>query len=463
MTVLERARPDLYSDDHAVRQSFARDASGLELVPERVARPKSEEDVIDVLRRADAEERGVTPAGGQTSTTAASIADQGILLSLRGLAAIGEIDRERLTIRVQAGALLGDLKRRLAAEELLFAPDPTSEDDVTVGGAIACNASGARSLLYGATRPHVAALRVALADGSVHELRRTRLEKNTVGYAAVHEPVDWFIGSEGTLGVILEAELSLLPLPPNVTGLAIPFASESAALDFVVAARPSVEVSPRCLEFFDELALGVARTAEGADQWAVGAGALVYVEQAAAAGSEVPLDQWLAIAEQFGAVENDILVYEGETALRDARRLRHAVPATMNERGARRRQAGGRKVSTDWAVPYRRLKDAITDARRLVAEAGVDQPVIYGHAGNGHPHQNFIAHDASELARVEQVVEATLKRVISMGGTVAAEHGIGKLKRRWLSLQLSPLQLGVMRAMKSAVDPAGMLAPGNLF
>ena len=451
------------STDLGVRQSFARDASGLELVPDSVARPATEAEVVALLRAASADHVPVTPAGGQTSTTAASITDRGILLSLRGLADIGPADHDRLTIRVQAGVLLGDLKRRLAAEDLLFAPDPTSEDDVTVGGAIACNASGARSLLYGATRPHVVALRVALADGTVHELRRSRLEKNTVGYAAVHEPVDWFVGSEGTLGVILEAELSLLPLPAAVIGLAVPFARETDALDFVAAARSSTVVSPRCLEFFDALALDVARTAEGADDWATGAAALVYLEDARADATDIPLDGWLELATRHGAEDTDISVYDGTAALRDARRLRHAVPATMNERGARFRAAGGRKVSTDWAVPYRRLKDAIAEARRLAVDAGVEPPVIYGHAGNGHPHENFIARDAAELARVEQAVEQTLKYVIGLGGTVAAEHGTGKIKRKWLPLQLTPLQLGVMRAMKQAVDPAALLAPGNLF
>jgi glycolate oxidase len=451
------------SRDRSVRESFARDASGLELVPESVARPKTEADVVALLRDASAGGVAVTPAGGQTSTTGASITDRGILLSLRDLTDIGDVDRGRLTVRAQAGVNLGDLKRRLAAEGLLFAPDPTSEDDVTLGGAMACNASGARSLLYGATRPHIAALRVALADGTVHELRRTRLEKNTVGYAPVHDPIDWFIGSEGTLGVILDAELSLLPLPPNVTGLAIPFPEETVALDFIIAARSSTEVSPRCLEYFDGRALDVARTAEGAAAWASGAGALVYVEQAAVAGSEIPLDAWLTLAQECGAAENDILVYEGTAALRDARRLRHTIPATMIERGNRYRGAGGRRVSTDWAVPYRHLKEAIRESRRYAAEAGIEQPVIYGHAGNGHPHQNFIARDAAELARMEEVVEQTLRYVVSVGGTVAAEHGIGKIKRKWLSLQLTPLQLGVMGAMKHALDPAALLAPGNLF
>jgi FAD/FMN-containing dehydrogenase len=449
--------------DIGVRQSFARDASGLELVPESVARPTSEAQVVHVLRSAHAAWLPVTPAGGQTSTTGASITDRGMLLSLRGLTDVGDVDRERLTIRVQAGVLVGDLKRRLAAEELLFSPDPTSEDDVTIGGAIACNASGARSLLYGPTRPHVVSLRVALADGSVHELHRTRLEKNTVGYAPVHDPIDWFIGSEGTLGVILEAELSLRPLPPNVTGLAVPFPGENEALDFIIAARTSPAVSPRCLEYFDSLALDVARTAEDAAGWAEGAGALVYLEQAAAAGSDVPLDEWLGLAERHGAAENDIVVYESPSALRDARRLRHRVPTTMIERGNRYRPAGGRRVSTDWAVPYRRLKDAIRESRRLAEKAGIGQPVVYGHAGNGHPHQNFIARDAAELARMEAVVEATLRHVIALGGTVAAEHGTGKIKRRWLPLQLTPMQLGMMGAIKRELDPRGLLAPGNLF
>ena len=453
----------MLSTDHAVRLSFARDASGLELVADAVARPTSEGEVIELLRRATMEKTPVTPAGGQTSTTAASIAERGTLLSLRGLDRVEDIDATSRTIRVQAGALLGEVKRRLAAQGMLLTPDPTSEDDVTIGGAIACNASGARSLRYGATRPHVVALRVALASGEVLDLRRTRLEKNTVGYAFVHDPVDWFVGSEGTLGIILEAELALIPLPEAVTGLAIPFAGEDDALAFVVAAREDPEVTPRCLEFFDARALEIARAAEGNERWAAGASALVYVEESPAPGSDPPLDAWIALADRFRARESDILVYEGDAALRDARRVRHAIPATMNERGARRRAAGGRKVSTDWAVPYRRLAEAIAEARRVAAEAKVEQAVIYGHAGNGHPHQNFIAHDATELARIERVVEATLGHVISLGGTVAAEHGIGKLKRRWLPLQLGAAQMGVMRAVKRELDPLGILSPGNLF
>ena len=454
------------SADPSIRRAYARDASGLELVPDTVARPGAAEEVVELLRRATAEHTPVTVAGGQTSTTGASITDRGMLLSLRALDHIGSVDADARTVRVQPGVIVGALKRALAGQGWLFAPDPTSEDEATIGGAIACNASGARSLRYGPTRPHVVSLRVALANGTVIDVRRSRVEKNTVGYALVHDPVDWFVGSEGTLGVVLDAELALLPMPPRVVGLGFPFAREGDALEFILAARGSRQVAPRCLELFDAGALALVRefqTREARAPWASGAEAFVYAEESGADDAEPPLDAWLALAEQHAARTDDVLVFESDAAIRDARQARHAVPATMIERGNANRPRGGRRVSTDWAVPYPRLREAIAEGRRLAREAGIEPPVIYGHAGNGHPHQNFIARDAAELERIERVVEATLRHVIALGGTVAAEHGVGKLKRRWVPLQLSPVQLGVMRAVKHELDPHGLLGAGNIF
>ena len=459
----------LVTTDPDVRAAFAADASGLRMLPDAVARPGSAAEVAAVVREAAAAGTAVTAAGAQTSTTGASITDRGVILSLGKMARVLDVDPARGVIRAEAGALLGDVKRAAAAEGLLLAPDPTSEDWSTVGGAVACNASGARSLRYGATRPHVAALTVVTAAGETLELRRPGLEKNTAGYEFAHDPVDWFVGSEGTLGVITEVEFRLLPLPRQVVGLAVPFPTEADALAFVVAARESTAVRARCLEFLDGGALEIAREAEGSGTWAADARALVYAEDAdrgaddPAADAEPPLDAWLALAEAHGALDAEIRVYDSDAAVREARRLRHAVPATMNERGDRRRALGGRKVSTDWAVPYRRLHEAIAGARAVADARGVEQAVTFGHAGNGHPHQNFIADDADELRRIERVVEETLGLVLSMGGTVSAEHGIGKLKRRWLPLQLGPLQLGAMRALKRELDPLGILAPGNVL
>jgi FAD/FMN-containing dehydrogenase len=454
------------STDADVRRAFARDASGLELTADAIARPSTVEEVVELLREATATRTPVTPAGAQSSTTGASIVDHGLLLSLRNLAQIEEVDRDARTIRVGAGAIVADVRRAAEAAGLLFTPDPTSEEESTIGGAIACNASGARSLRYGATGRHVRALTVLLANGEQLELRRPALEKNTVGYPIAHDPVEWFVGSEGTLGVVVAAEMALHPLPAQLLGLIIPFAQERDALAFVVAARESHAVHPRCLEYFDQGAMDIARVAEGSSGWATDATAMVYVEETGAdeaQDAELPLDEWLALADAHQALTDDIRVYDSPASQHEARRMRHAVPATMNERGAARRPFGGRKVSTDWAVPYPRLAEALTIARRLADDAGIPRGIAYGHAGNGHPHQNFIAEDADALHRIEQVVYATLREVIAMGGTVAAEHGIGKLKRRWLPLQASEAQLRLMRAVKQEFDPLGLLAQGNVL
>jgi FAD/FMN-containing dehydrogenase len=450
------------SADRSVRASYEADSSGLHLVPDLVARPDSIADVIDVVRQATSQNVSITCAGAQTSTTGASITGSGILMSLRSMNHIGPVNAKARRISVGPGALVADVKRAAAAEGLLFAPDPTSEEESTVGGAIACNASGARTFKYGATRRHVAALKVVMANGELVEFARSDLEKNTAGYAFAHDPIDWFIGSEGTLGIVVEAELRLIALPSHVVGLSILFSEEKDALEFVVATRESTQVQARCIEYFDKQALEIARRTDAGATVPAGAASMVYVEEEIGDDLDVCLDRWAVLIEQI-APDFDPIVFDGEARLRDARRLRHSIPATMNERGGAFRGAGGRKVGTDWAVPYQKLAGAIAIARSIATERGVDQPVIYGHAGNGHPHQNFLAKDADELSLTEEVVEATLKHVLMLGGTVAAEHGIGKIKRRWLPLQMNPLQMSVMTAIKRELDPLGLLAPGNIL
>jgi len=450
------------SSERSVREAYEADASGLHLVPDLVARPESIGDVIEVLRKALSDRIPITCAGAQTSTTGASITDKGILLSLRSLDRISAPDEKTRTIKAEPGALVGEIKRSAAAVGLLFAPDPTSEEESTIGGAIACNASGARTFKYGATRRHVRALKVVMASGELMEFRRSDLEKNTVGYAFAHDPIDWFIGSEGTLGIIVEAELSLLRLPHHVVGLAVFFKAEREALDFVTAARESASLSPRCIEYFDERSIEIVRSKASAGTIPTGARTMVYVEEEISDDLESALTRWMEQIEPI-APDFEPVVFDGEARLREARRIRHSIPATMNEQGSRYRDSGGRKVSTDWAVPYRKLPEAIQTARSLARELGIEEPVIYGHAGNGHPHQNFVARDARELTTIEEAVEQTLKRVLALGGTVAAEHGIGKIKRRWLPLQMNALQISMMTAVKRELDPHGILAPGNIL
>jgi glycolate oxidase len=445
--------------DAAVRASYGRDASGLTRIPEGVVRARESAEVLELLAESQTNHTPVTPAGAQTSTTGASITDRGTLLSLRAMDRILDVDLAQRTARVEPGVLLGDLDRAIASEGLFFAPDPTSDQECTIGGAIACNASGPRTLRYGATRAHVRGLTVALADGTVLELRRPELEKNTVGYQMAQDPIDWFIGSEGTLGVILAAEVSLLPRSSVEMGLGLPFPDVSAALSFIVAAREATDLAPRCLEYFDAEAFRIARAGE--PDWGKDGDAMVYLEHAGA--SDAPLEKWESLAALHRGRIDAARIFDGDSALRAARRLRHAVPATMHERVAPFLAQGGRRISTDWAVPYRDAARVIAQADAFAEEAGVPTAVTYGHLGNGHPHQNFVARDPGEVARYEAVVERTLHAVVAMGGTVAAEHGIGKVKARWLPLQASSVQLRAMRALKRELDPQGLLSPGNIL
>src|SRR4051812_11015600 len=318
------------SADRSVRESYEADSSGLHLVPDLVARPESIADVIEVVRRAAAEKTSITCAGAQTSTTGASITDRGLLLSLRSMDQIGPIDVRAKSVSVGPGAVIGDVKRAVAAEGLLFAPDPTSEEESTIGGAIACNASGARTFKYGATRRHSASLKVVTANGDLVEFTRSDLEKNTAGYAFAHDPIDWFIGSEGTLGIVVEAELRLLALPHRVIGISVLFKEESDALAFVIATRESNRVAARCIEYFDGMAVDIARRAGPGAIIPADATSMVYVEEEIQDDLDTCLERWSELIEQI-APDFEPLIFDGDARLREARRLRHSIPATMNE------------------------------------------------------------------------------------------------------------------------------------
>jgi len=174
------------------------------------------------------------------------------------------------------------------------------------------------------------------------EFRRSDLEKNTVGYAFAHDPIDWFIGSEGTLGIIVEAELWLASSATTRSGLATLFRNESEALKFVIASREAASVSPRCIEYFDERALEIARHSVPGAVIAPNAGAMVYVEEEINDDLDASLVRWLELIESI-APDFEPLVFDGEARLREARRIRHSIPATDEREGRKHRDAGGRK------------------------------------------------------------------------------------------------------------------------
>jgi FAD/FMN-containing dehydrogenase len=354
--------------------------------------------------------------------------------------------------RVGAGTLLREVQAAAAAAGQFYAPDPT-ENTSSIGGNIAANSSGSRSFLYGATRAHVLALRAVLAPGRVVEYRRgqpvdfdvpriplPRSTKHSAGYrlAPGMDFADLFIGSEGTLGVVTEAELQLLPAPREIMGGVVFFSSEDAALDAVDRWRPVAGL--RMLEYLDRGSLEIMGEPHAA---------AVMVEQE----GEIDLDM-------AGALEDDSWFGTSPSDRERFRRFRHALGERVNERIHR---GGFMKLGTDYAVPRDQGREIIRIYRQALDRDLRLPYVIYGHVGDAHLHINTFPASKQEFERAKAVLEDLAKPVVELGGTVGAEHGLGKRKAHLLPVQYAPDAIEAMRAVKLRFDPQWLLGRGNLF
>ncbi len=455
--------------DPEVLAAYREDASSLMGAPDGLVRPTDPQEVAAALAHASGRGIPVTTCGLRSSTTGAGLAPRGWTLSTERMVGLVDLDRRNRTAIVQAGTVLRDFKDAVEAEGLFYPPDPTSERECAVGGTVACDASGARTYRYGATHRWVRGVEVALTDGTVTWMRRPRIDKDAAGYAALRDPVQLFCGSEGTLGVVTKVEVDLLPLPEAyLAGLAF-FGDVQQALAFVGAAREQDRrgggVRPRCLELLDGLALQIMGAQDSGVVMPAAAGAAVFFEEEHAHGAEGPVMEawWTLLSMASGALPDDTVIASNRAEQEELRRLRHAVPATLNDEGRAFHAAGGRKISTDWAVPFAQLAPFMADCDRWLLEAGIGRVARYGHVGNGHPHYNLIVQDAAEAARAAAVVERMCQQACRLGGTVTAEHGVGKVKTGYLKYRFSPLQLATMKAVKRVFDPTGILAPGNIW
>ncbi|MFL6228015.1 MAG: FAD-binding oxidoreductase [Pyrinomonadaceae bacterium] len=476
---------------------------------QRVVFPETTEDVAAVLREATRARTPVTVSGAGTGVVGGRVPFGGIVLATDRLNRIGEIVREGKGGRAtaEAGVVLADLRRAVEAQGLLYPPDPT-EWSCFLGGTIATNASGARTFKYGATRAYVRRLKVALASGDVLNLARgdvraerdgrlrvplasgqtidarlpsyrmPQTRKHAAGYFV--EPgmdlVDLFVGSEGTLGVVTEAELKLLPKPAGLLSGVVFFHAEGDLLGFVRDARGFCVskrelraadgydplggggFDARALEYFDRESLELLRAKFPAIP--VGAAGAVFFEQETDEATEETLTgAWLALCERHHALADDSWFATAERDQERLREFRHALPVLVNEWLARH---GQRKVSTDMAVPDRHFAEMLAFYRDTLGASGL-QFVIFGHIGDNHVHVNILPHDDAEASRAREIYWTFIRRAVSLGGTISAEHGVGKLKREYMRELYGEQSLREMAALKRAFDPACVLGRGNIF
>jgi D-lactate dehydrogenase (cytochrome) len=456
--------------DPGVLEGYLTDASNLHGHAEGLYRPTSTAEVAAIVSHCQRNDLALTVTAGRTSTTAGPVPFGGWLLSTERLDRIVRIDADSAT--AQAGVYLGAFQREIEAKGRFYPPDPTSRHDCTLGASIACNASGARTFKYGATRRWIRALEVVLPTGEIRRFERGEpvpagwpvpawhepAVKTAAGYSPPRDAVDLFVGQEGTLGIVTEATVELLPLP-SFMGILAFFPDRPSAVAFMRAARDAARadregpLSPRCLEYLDAACLGFAR-ARGIDVPA-GAGAVLFCEQELPLGEDAHLAAWFDALTAHGALLDATLVSTDPAGQQRLQALRHAVPAGINEQVVKN---GMPKVGTDLAVP-----DAALDAMMALYEAAPFERVLFGHLGDNHLHLNLLPKTATELAAAKEYYFELAKVAVGYGGTVSAEHGIGKLKKNQLALMIDPGTLASFRGLKRHLDPRWILGRGNLF
>lgn len=497
-------------------ENYLTDASNLPGgFAEKLFIPETREEISEILKEAAELGVHVTISGARTGTVGGAIPFGGYVISLEKFIGLKIVKNEEAggggRATVGAGVLLTELQKEAAAENLFYPPDPT-EWSCQIGGTVATNASGARSFKYGSTRNFVERLEIVLPDGDLLNLKRGKIfgksgeieietesgrkirvklptyrppavRKNTSGYfsGAETDAIDLFIGSEGTLGIVTEIDLRLLPKPEGFLSGIVFFTDEKKLLDFVdEARRASFEtrsetisghekqsgnktpaenrIDASMLEYFDEQSLKFIR--EKFPETPAGMAGAIFFEQETSEENEDELfAKWNDLLEKHNASIDDSWFAVNDRDLEKMREFRHALPVSVNEKIVRYRQ---RKVGTDMAVPDEAFASFLKFYKQKLNESGLEY-VIFGHIGDNHLHANILPKNEDEMTRARHLYGRFIAQSIMLGGTISAEHGIGKLKSKYLNVMLGERFLNEMAEIKRAFDPQGILGRENMF
>jgi glycolate oxidase len=436
--------------DPATREAHAGDKWFARHLPEAVALPRSTASVAKILRFAHAHRVPVTPRGAGHGYVGGCVPVRGgLVLSLDRMNRIKEIHPGDFVAVVQPGVRTQALQDAVEAQGLFYPPDPASRNECSIGGNIATNAGGPRCLKYGVTRDYVLGLEVVLADGTVARLG-SRTHKNKTGF----ELARLFVGSEGLLGVVTEATLKLLPLPPDRACLCVGYGTMRDAAR-AIRAIFAAGLLPCALEVADRFTLAAAQRRTGSRRLE-GCGALIIVEldgQPRTVRAE--LRRVEAVAHNAGTrfVQRAL----GAAACEQLWQIRREFSYAL-------RDTGLTKLNEDIAVPRSRLEDLFRFAERLQRRHGF--PVAcFGHAGDGNIHVNVMV-DLSQpgaAARSEAALDELFAQVLAWGGVVTGEHGVGLAKKRWWPQAVPAAVRALHRRLKDALDPRGILNPGKFL
>ncbi|MDA8093785.1 MAG: FAD-binding protein [Betaproteobacteria bacterium] len=415
--------------------------------PEAVALPTQAEQVGAILRLCNEQDVAVTPRGRGTGTAGGSLPlARGLVLSLERLRRIQAIDPANRVIVVEPGCLNQEVQDAAKAHGFFWPPDPSSAPFCTVGGNLATGAGGPHAVKYGTTRNHVLGLRAFTGDG--RPIRTgCYTTKGVVGYDLTR----LLIGSEGTLAVITEATLSLTPLPQGSSGLTAHYRDiETCALAIsAIMAQPR---TPAALEFLDRASLDLIR-AHRPGLIPEGTAAMLMIEvDGGTAEREQTLEAILRAADNAGLIEARPV--SDPQALWAARK---ALSPLL-------RDIAPKKINEDVVVPVSELPRLLVGVEALCRRHAIAN-ANFGHAGNGNIHVNLLVNpdDSAQVTRAYACLDEIFSLVLALKGTLSGEHGIGSEKRAFVAREIDAPTLALMRTIKAAFDPKGLLNPGKLF
>jgi len=428
---------------------YAYDATNKSFRPEGVLFPRSASEISLIFKLACAEGFCVVPRGAGTGFTGGSVPVQGgIVLSLERMTDIIGIDRENLTATVEPGVIGWELGQELLPLGLFYPPDPTSYKFSTIGGNIAECAGGPSAVKYGVTRDYVLGLEAVLPTGEIIKTG-TATAKGVVGYDLTR----LLVGSEGTLAVVTRAVLKLLPLPETKKTMLALFPSLNSAAE-AVAGITGAGIVPATLELMDPASVACATEYTGAT---------------------LPVDTSLLLIEVDGAAEaveketariEEILRANGvaevkkafeKKEVKDLWKTRRAMSAALF-------RLKPNKINEDVVVPRSLIARLIRGIEELRERTGL-LIVSFGHAGDGNIHVNIMydKKDEKEAEAAERAVADVFELTLSLGGTISGEHGVGTSKARYIGMELSTVEIAIMKGIKKVFDPKGLLNPGKIF
>lgn len=422
----------------------------LKQLPRAVVFPRHAQDVSAVLKLAQAHHTPVVTRGSGTGLSGGSVPVEGALaLCLVKLDRILELDPRNLTLRAESGVVTQKIYDAADAAGLFYPPDPGSMKISTIGGNVAENAGGLRGLKYGVTRDYVMGLEVVLASGDICWLGG-KCVKDVAGYNLR----DLFIGSEGTLGVITQVLLKLLPRPAARQTLLATYAMMEAAAE-AVSAIIAAKIIPCTLEFLDR------KTIRCVEDYAhVGlptdAEALLLIETDGHPA---------AVADEATQIEK-LCQAHGATTVKRAASAKEAARLTSARRSAFSALARVKPTTIleDATVPRSELAKMIRFVQQTAAKHRLDI-ATFGHFGDGNLHPTFLTNerDTDEMHRVEAAMKEIFDYALSLGGTITGEHGVGLAKKAFLKQQLGDASYALLKQIKQTLDPNGILNPGKIF